>query len=117
MYLKADYARVCWFTDQNDRQKWLEIICICIDTIKVLHGIAAAAHRRDANDNTFIHAAISAEATLLVTGDQDLLVLAKSLKDSYKLVICKPAYALALNKAVTAYKLGFICRQDRKSVV
>ena len=75
------------------------MICICINTIKVLHGIADAAHRRDANDNMFIVAAISAEATLQVTGGQDLLVLANSLQDSHKLVICKPAHALALNKA------------------
>ena len=58
--------------------------------------IADAAYSRDANDDMFIHAAIAAEAKLLITGDQDLLVLADSLNDMHRLVICKPAQALGL---------------------
>ena len=64
--------------------------------VEVPQSIANAIHSRDADDDMFIHAAIAAEATLLITGDQDLLVLAKSLNDSHKLVICKPGYALGL---------------------
>lgn len=64
--------------------------------VEVPQSIAAVSYSRDADDDMFIHAAIAAEATLLVTGDQDLLVLAKSLNDSHKLVICKPGYALGL---------------------
>jgi predicted nucleic acid-binding protein len=44
----------------------------------------------------FIQAAIAAEAALLITGDQDLLVLAKSLNDNHQLVVCKPAEALGI---------------------
>lgn len=64
--------------------------------VEVPQSIAAASYSRDADDDMFIHAAMAAESTLLVTGDQDLLVLAKSLNDSHKLVICKPGYALGL---------------------
>ncbi len=64
--------------------------------VEVPQSIGEMAHSRDANDDMFIHAAVAAEASLLITGDQDLLVLAKSLNDSHKLVICKPGYALGL---------------------
>ena len=64
--------------------------------VEVPQSIGEMAYSRDADDDKFIHAAIAAEATLLVTGDQDLLVLAKSVNDSHKLVICKPGYALGL---------------------
>ena len=40
----------------------------------VSQGIADARYSRDADDDMFIHAAIAAQAKLLVTGDQDLLV-------------------------------------------
>ena len=64
--------------------------------VEVPQSIANATYSRDAEDDMFIQAAIAAEAILLVTGDQDSLVLAKSMNDSHKLVICKPAYALGL---------------------
>lgn len=58
--------------------------------------LAANVYSRDADDDMFIHAALAADANLLVTGDQDLLVLAKSLSETYQLSVCKPAYALGL---------------------
>ena len=64
--------------------------------VEVPQSIANATYSRDAEGDMFIQAAIAAEAILLVTGDQDLLVLAKSMNDSHKLVVCKPAYALGL---------------------
>ena len=64
--------------------------------VEVPQSIADAAYSRDADDDMFIHAAIAADAKLLITGDQDLLVLADSPKDSQQLVICKPADALTL---------------------
>lgn len=44
----------------------------------------------------FTRAAIAAGATLLVTGDEDLLVFGESLHGSHQLVMCKPADALTL---------------------
>ena len=64
--------------------------------VDVPQSIADAAYSRDANDDMFIHAAIAAEAKLLITGDQDLLVLADSLNDMHQLVVSKPAQALGL---------------------
>ena len=67
--------------------------------VEVPQNIADATYSRHADDDMFIHAALAAEAAepaLLVTADQDLLVLAKGLSDSHKLVICKPGYAITL---------------------
>ena len=50
--------------------------------------------RRKSNDVLFMHGDIAAEARLLVTGDQDVLVLAQSLDNSHQLLVCKPAEAL-----------------------
>ena len=44
--------------------------------VKPAAPIAAMAYCRDADDDKFIHAALAANASWLVTGDQDLLVLA-----------------------------------------
>lgn len=41
-------------------------------------AVAARQFCRDATDDKFIHAALAAESAWLVTGDRDLLVLAKS---------------------------------------
>ena len=64
--------------------------------VEVGQGIANTTYRCDADDNMFIHAAIASGATLLVTGDQGLLVLADSLNGTHRLVVCKPADALSL---------------------
>lgn len=80
----------------EDRKAVLHDMSAAAIWVEVPQSIAGAAYSRDADDDMFVHAAIAAEATLLVTGDQDLLVLAKRLNDSHKLVICKPAYALGL---------------------
>lgn len=62
--------------------------------VDVPQEIADARYCRDADDDMFIHAAIAAKATLLITGDQDLLVLAKNLSDRYSVLVSKPAAAL-----------------------
>lgn len=62
--------------------------------VDVPQDIADARYCRDADDDMFIHAAIAAKATLLITGDQDLLVLAKNLSDRYSVLVSKPAAAL-----------------------
>lgn len=43
--------------------------------VKIPAAIASQTHCRDADDDKFIHAALSAHAPWLITGDQDLLVV------------------------------------------
>jgi uncharacterized protein len=84
------------YINLEERKAVLHDISAAAMWVEVPQSIADEAYSRDADDDMFIHAAIAAEAKMLVTGDQDLLVLAKSLNDSHKLVICKPAYAAGL---------------------
>ena len=84
------------YINLEERKAVLHDISAAAIWVEVPQSIANTTYSRDRDDYMFIHAAIAAEATLLVTGDQDLLVLAKRLNDSHKLVICKPAYALGL---------------------
>ena len=84
------------YINLEERKAVLHDISAAAIWVEVPQGIAATTHSRDADDDMFIHAAIAAEATLLITGDQDLLVLAKNLNDSHQLVICKPAYAITM---------------------
>ena len=80
----------------EERKAVLHDISAAATWVEVPQNIADVACSRDADDDMFIHAAMAAEAALLITGDEDLLVLAKGLGDSHKLVICKPAYAINL---------------------
>lgn len=57
--------------------------------------ITSVAYSRDADDDKFVHAALAANAAWLVTGDQDLLVLAAGLTASGSTVkILSPSEAL-----------------------
>jgi putative PIN family toxin of toxin-antitoxin system len=82
------------YINLEERKAVLHDISAAAIWVDVPQFIASTTYSRDANDDMFIHAAIAAEATLLITGDQDLLVLAKSLSNSHQLVVCKPAQAL-----------------------
>ena len=84
------------YINLEERKAVLHDVSAAAIWVHVPQSIADAAYSRDADDDMFIHAAIAAKAKLVITGDQDLLVLAKSLNDSHELVICKPAYALGL---------------------
>ncbi len=84
------------YINLDERKAVLHDVSAAAIWVEVSQNIADVAYSRDANDDMFIHAAIAADAKLLITGDQDLLVLAQSLNDSCKLVICKPAQALSL---------------------
>ena len=84
------------YINLEERKAVLHDISAAAVWVEVPQNIAGATYSRDADDDMFIHAALAAEAALLITGDQDLLVLAKNLSDSHKLVICKPAYAITL---------------------
>ena len=84
------------YINLEERKAVLHDISAAAIWVEVPQSIADTAYSRDVGEDMLIHAAIAAEATLLVSGDQDLLVMAKSLNDSHKLVISKPAYALGL---------------------
>jgi putative PIN family toxin of toxin-antitoxin system len=93
---KAKFDR---YINLEERKAVLHDISAAAIWVEVPQNIADATYSRHADDDMFIHAALAAEAAepaLLVTADQDLLVLAKGLSDSHKLVICKPAYAITL---------------------
>ena len=64
--------------------------------VKVSGELALQKFSRDADDDMFIHAALASGSALLVTGDEDLLVLAQDLKRQHAIEICKPAAALAI---------------------
>ena len=53
---------------------------------------------RDPKDNLFIDLALHSKASMLITGDQDLLVLADALS-THGLQVLPPAQALALLQA------------------
>jgi uncharacterized protein len=63
-YISLD-ARRAILRDANAAAHWVEVAA----------DIASLTYCRDADDDKFIHAALAASATWLVTGDQDLLVL------------------------------------------
>jgi putative PIN family toxin of toxin-antitoxin system len=89
-------AKFDHYINLEERKAVLHDISAAAIWVDVPQNIADATYSRHADDDMFIHAALAAEPALLVTADQDLLVLAKSLSDSHKLVICKPAYAITL---------------------
>lgn len=62
--------------------------------VEVPPAMAQRTYSRDLADDKFIHAALAAEASWLVSGDQDLLVLAEGLLP-LGLRIVSPADALA----------------------
>ena len=67
------------------------------DWVKPAPEITSKAHSRDPDDDKFVHAALAASAPWLVTGDQDLLVLAPGFESSSStLQIVSPSVALQL---------------------
>ena len=84
------------YINLEERKAVLHDVSAAAIWVNVPQSIADAAYSRDLDDDKFIHAAIAAHADLLITGDQDLLVLAENLRVSHQLLVCKPAEALGL---------------------
>ena len=63
--------------------------------VKVSPQLASQRFSRDADDDMFIHAAIASASAALISGDMDLLVLAKQLKKLHGLDIFNPAGGLS----------------------
>ena len=84
------------YINLDERKALLHDLSASAMWVAIAPELAATRYSRDAADDMFVHAALAAGASLLITGDQDLLLLAKHLNDSYQLTVCKPAYALGL---------------------
>lgn len=83
------------YVSMERRRQWLSDLHAVSEPVVVPAQVAALKFSRDATDDKFIHTALAVEATCLVTGDQDLLVLA-GLLEARGVHICSPAAALAL---------------------
>lgn len=74
----------------EQRQALLHDLEACAYWAEVSPTIGQQRFSRDPDDDAFIHAALASQAQWLVTGDDDLLVLA----DTLPFAIIKPAQAL-----------------------
>jgi uncharacterized protein len=74
----------------EQRQALLHDLEACAFWAEVPPSIRQQTFSRDPNDDPFVHAALTSQAEWLVTGDDDLLVLANTLP----FAIVKPAQAL-----------------------
>jgi uncharacterized protein len=61
-------------------------------------GLAVTTFSRDPQDDMFIHTALAANADCLVSGDQDLLILADALQASHQMRIYTVTQALGVVK-------------------
>ena len=64
--------------------------------VAIATELAATPYSSDAHDDMLVDAALAAQTSLLISGDQDSPILAKHLDDRYQLTVYKPAYALGL---------------------
>jgi putative PIN family toxin of toxin-antitoxin system len=74
----------------EQRQALIHDLEACAFWVEVPPAISQQTFSRDPNDDPFVHAALASQAGWLVTGDDDLLVLANTLP----FAIVKPAQAL-----------------------
>ncbi len=82
------------YINLEERKAVLHDISAVAIWVEVPQDVSDARYCRDADDDMFIHAATAAEAKLLITGDQDLLVQAEGLGDRYSMLVSKPAAVL-----------------------
>ncbi|MBI1906262.1 MAG: putative toxin-antitoxin system toxin component, PIN family [Rhodocyclales bacterium] len=75
------------------RRQFLKLLGGVVRVIPIQHRIQAC---RDPKDDMLLHVALNGEAQFLITGDQDLLVLGSSFRQSHGLHILSPADYLAL---------------------
>jgi len=75
------------------RRQFFNLLNGVVRVIPIQHRIQAC---RDPKDDMLLHVALNGEAKFLITGDQDLLVLSSSFRQSHGLHILSPADYLAL---------------------
>jgi putative PIN family toxin of toxin-antitoxin system len=56
----------------EDRQEFLRLLCRIAEMVPIIHTVRAC---RDPRDDKFLELAVNGEALLIVTGDDDLLIL------------------------------------------
>lgn len=81
------------YVSLEDRRQFLTLLGGIVRVIPIQHRIQAC---RDPKDDRLLHVALNGEAQFLITGDQDLLVLASSFRHSHGVHILSPADYLAL---------------------
>jgi len=77
----------------SDGQRFLITLCGVARVVPILHRIQAC---RDPGDDMLLHVALNGDASFLITGDHELLVLGESFSKSHGLRILSPAEYLAL---------------------
>lgn len=80
------------YVSRADRQQFLRLLGGVVRIIPIHHRIAVC---RDPKDDMLLHVALNGEARWLITGDQDLRVLASGFLKSHALRIVTPAEYLA----------------------
>jgi len=80
----------------EDRREFLRMLGGVVRMVPIRHQVRIC---RDPKDDRLLHVALNGEARYLVTGDQDLLVLAAGFRASHGLHIVSPADFLALDVA------------------
>lgn len=80
------------YVTQEERREFVRLLGGVVRMVPIIHRVRAC---RDPKDDMFLHVALNGEAQCLVTGDQDLLVLHDSFRDSHGLEILAPAHYLA----------------------
>jgi putative PIN family toxin of toxin-antitoxin system len=85
------------FLSIERRRQILHAVNVSALWVAIPPAISAQSFSRDPTDDKFIHAALTAGPTWLVTGDKDLLVLADSLS-ALGVRILAPTEALALRE-------------------
>ena len=81
------------YVSLEDRRQFLTLLGGIVRVIPIQHRIHAC---RDPKDDRLLHVALNGEAQFLITGDQDLLVLASSFRHSHGVHILSPADYLVL---------------------
>jgi uncharacterized protein len=86
----------------DNRRAILRDIKAVAEWVEPSQEVLAATYSRDPDDDKFIHAALAANAPWLVSGDQDLLVLASD--------IGPPGSTLSIVSPAAAFKSADFCR-------
>lgn len=75
------------YVSQADRRQFLSLLGGVARLIPIHHRVQVC---RDPKDDMLLHVALNGEAQYLITGDQDLLVLGSSFRQSHGLHILSP---------------------------
>lgn len=83
------------YASPAERQQFLSLLGSVVRIIPIHHRVVIC---RDPKDDMLLHVALNGEARWLITGDQDLLVLAPGFLKSHGLHIASPAEYLAAER-------------------